>query len=234
MKQRHLVAAMLGCGLSQFAIADPFTADLLVQLDRVGSPHLSPDGALVAYTVRKTDMDANKGGYDIWLSGTAGGAARQLTNGAGNETSPAWSPDGETVYFLSSEGGSSQVWRIAVGGGEPQQVTQLPVDVATFRLSPSGQRLVFSADVYPDCEDLSCTARRDEQEADSQTTGTLYSQLFMRHWDYWMTEKRSQLFSIPLEGGLANRCRTDARQRVGCRRRSVSRLGRRRGVCDLK
>lgn len=204
MKERRvLLAALLGCAAINPSYAEPFSAEHLVRLDRVGSPHVSPNGDLVVYAVRKTDMDANKGRYDLWLSPTAGGEARQLTNTEENETSPAWSANGETIYFLSSNAGSSQVWRIAVDGGELEQVTQLPVDVGTFRLAPEGERLVFSAAVYPDCENLACTVERDELAAESQATGVLYSRLFMRHWDHWMTEKRSRLFSIPLKGGVA-------------------------------
>lgn len=204
MKQSRVVlAALLGCGAMTTSQAEPFSAEHLVRLDRVGSPSVSPNGDWVAYAVRKTDMDANKGRYDLWLSPTAGGDARQLTKGEENETSPAWSADGNTIYFLSPAGDSSQVWRIAVDGGEPEQVTRLPVDVGTFRLAPDGDRLVFSAAVYPDCEDLACTAARDETKAESKATGALYSQLFMRHWDHWLTEKRSRLFSIPLNNGLA-------------------------------
>ena len=47
------------------AVAEPFTAEHLVRLDRVGAPHVSPDGSQVVYTLRKTDMEAGKGRYDL-------------------------------------------------------------------------------------------------------------------------------------------------------------------------
>ena len=65
---RFLFTLILACFASQSANAEPFTAELLVRLDRVGAPSVSPDGSLVAYAVRKTDMDAAKGRYDLWIS----------------------------------------------------------------------------------------------------------------------------------------------------------------------
>ena len=204
---RHLtyVLAFL-CLLSPPPVlAEPFTADHLVRLSRVGSPHMSPDGDLVVYTLRTTYMEAGKGRYDLWLSSVDGELTRQLTTHAANDTDPTWSPDGRFVYFLSSRGDSRQIWRIAIDGGEATQVTELPVAVGTFKMNADGERLVVSAEVYLDCDDLPCTARRDKAKEKSSTTGMSYDQIFMRHWDYWLSEKRSRLFSVSLEGGVASK-----------------------------
>ena len=118
---------LLGCISGSQTYAEPFTAEHLVRLDRVGAPNVSPDSKHVVYTLRTTDMEANKGRYDLWLSEIDGGKPRQLTSHEANDTDPAWSPDGKHVYFLSTRSDSSQVWRIALGGGEATQVTNLAV-----------------------------------------------------------------------------------------------------------
>ena len=180
------------------AIAEPFTADHLVRLDRVGAPVLSPDGSKVVYTVRKTDMEANKGRVNLWWTNVSDGQTHRLTNGEANDTSPAFSPDGSHVYFLSSRDESSQVWRISLAGGKLEQVTHLPLDVGTFRLLASGDRLVVSLEVYPDCDNLACTRSRMDAQAENPVTGVVYDQLFMRHWDHWLTARLSRLFAIAL------------------------------------
>jgi len=184
--------------------AEPFTAEHLVMIDRIGSPAVSPDGQSVVYTLRRTDLEADRGRYDLWISPVAGGDARQLTTHIANDTSPAWSPDGGHILFLSQRGEATQVWRLPVNGGEAQPVTDLPLDVATFRIAPTGDRLVVSLSVYLDCDDLACTVERMAAEAESKVTARHYDQLFMRHWDHWLDKTRSQLFSIPLNGeGIA-------------------------------
>jgi len=186
---------------STTALAEPFTAEHLVRLDRVGAPVLSPDGSKVVYALRTTDMEANKGVFDLWWTGFSDGKTQRLTTHAANDTAPAWSADGKYVYFLSTRSDTSQVWRIAIGGGEAQQVTELPVGVETFQVTPGGNGLVFSANVYLDCEDLVCTANRDKAQTESPTTGLVYEQLFMRHWDHWLDAKHSQLFALALDDG---------------------------------
>jgi dipeptidyl aminopeptidase/acylaminoacyl peptidase len=187
----------------QQAMAETFTADRLVRLDRVGAPHVSPDGSQIVYSVRTTDMEAGKGRHDLWLSKISGEAPRQLTSHEASDNEPAWSADGKYIYFLSSRGDSSQVWRIGPDGGEAVQVTNLPVDVGTFRITAGGDRLVVSLQTYIDCENLACTVARDKALDELPTTGVTYDQLFMRHWDHWLTEKRSRLFSLPLNDGVA-------------------------------
>jgi dipeptidyl aminopeptidase/acylaminoacyl peptidase len=196
MKRIPILAAALLCGP---VFAEPFSAEHLVRLDRVGAPALSPDGAQVAYTVRETDMEANTGRYDIWLSPLEGGKPRRLTRHEANDTAPAWSPDGQALYFLSARGDTTQVWRIALAGGEAAPVTELPLDVGTFRLSADGRRMVVSLSVYPDCTELACTVARDEAASEAKTSGVAYDRLFMRHWDHWLDQKRSRLFALALD-----------------------------------
>src|ERR1700704_2723245 len=45
----------------------PFTADDLVRIKRVTDPQVSPDGHYVAFVLRETDMEANRGRTDVWL-----------------------------------------------------------------------------------------------------------------------------------------------------------------------
>jgi dipeptidyl aminopeptidase/acylaminoacyl peptidase len=193
------VGFAVACLAVSAAHAETLTAERLVQINRVGAPAVSPDGDQIAYTVRQTDMDADKGRYDIWLSTIDGGEAQRLTTHDANDTAPAWSPDGEHILFLSSRGDSSQVWRMPADGGDAEAVTDLPLDVGTFRVSPTGDRLIVSLSVYPDCEDLECTADRLESKEDDKVSAQSYDQLFMRHWDHWLDDRRSQLFAVTLD-----------------------------------
>ncbi|HLS82771.1 MAG TPA: S9 family peptidase, partial [Steroidobacter sp.] len=183
----------------------PFSVEDLVRLKRVSSPTLSPDGGMVAFAVRETDMENDRGRSDLWLLDLAAKNAtpRRLTTHPENDSSPAWSPDGRHLYFLSARSGSSQVWRLPLEGGEAEQVTDLPLDVDTYRLSPTGAMLAVSLEVFPDCEDLACTRARIDRSEQSQESGKTYDRLFVRHWDAWKDGRISQLFVLRIENGRA-------------------------------
>jgi dipeptidyl aminopeptidase/acylaminoacyl peptidase len=179
-----------------------FTPKDLVMLDRVSDPSLSPDGETIAYQLRQTDFDANKGVTSIWLTGAGG--ARALTPSASNR-SPRWRSDGKALYFLSSRSGGSQVWVLDMRGGDAQQVTRAPLDVDNFMLSPDGRHLLVSMNVFLDCDTPECSKRRMDERAARKATGQQFDELFIRHWDSWSDGTRSQLFVYALDDqGIAH------------------------------
>jgi dipeptidyl aminopeptidase/acylaminoacyl peptidase len=170
------------------------TVDDMLAMQRIGEPAASPDGRWIAFSVRDTDVEANRGRTDVWLVPVDGGEARRFTTHAENDGSPRFSPDGRFILFLSSRSGSSQVWRMPLQGGEAEAVTQLPVDVSGFLPFPDGQRLLVALDVYPDAATLEETMRRDDEQAKSKVKARAYDELLFRHWDSWEDGKRSHLF----------------------------------------
>jgi dipeptidyl aminopeptidase/acylaminoacyl peptidase len=181
----------------------PFSIDDMLAMQRVSDAQLSPDGLWLLHGLRTTDVEANRGSSDLWLTATDGGGSKQLTTDPASEYNARWSPDGESIYFLSTRSGSSQVWRISLSGGEAQQVSELPLDVSSMAISPDGKMLAVSMDVFVDCETLACTVDRLAEQAAATTTGQVYDKLFVRHWDHWKDGRRSHLFVMPSAGGAA-------------------------------
>jgi len=83
---------------------------------RVSGPRWSPDGRALVLSAR-ADGDA-----DIFVV-TTDGATRQLTTDDADDVAPTWSRDGLHVYFASDRGGTWQVYRVEVAGGDAQAVT---------------------------------------------------------------------------------------------------------------
>ena len=84
----------------------------------LGSPRWSPDGKRIAF-----DGYAS-GSSDIYLVPVEGGKPVRLTTDAANEVRPAWSHDGQWIYFGWDRGGGGQeLWKMHPWGGEPVQVT---------------------------------------------------------------------------------------------------------------
>ena len=194
--RRHLLAAALAA-IPFIASAAPhgMTAADLVGFARLAEPALSPDGKRVVYTLRETDLAADRGRTDLWLLELDGDAApRRVTSNEENDSAADWAADGSGVYFLSTRTGSAQVWFLPVSGGEATQVTRLPLDVAGFRASPRGDRLVVAIEVFPDCRDLDCTRKRVEEKQAAKGHGQAYDQLFVRHWDKWEDGRSLEAF----------------------------------------
>lgn len=182
------------------AAAKPLDVEILVRLDRVSEPTLSPDGRLVAYALRETDFENNRGISSIWLVPADGSRpARRLTAKGSNASQPRFSPDGKSLYFLSNRSGTQQLWRLPLDGGEAIQLSDFPLDVGSMR-SPKGDAVALSFEVFTACDTLACSKERLDARAKEKASGVLYEQLFVRHWDRWKDGRRSQLFFARIEG----------------------------------
>ena len=82
------------------ASAEPFTAKLMVTLDRIDDPRVSPDGRYALYDLRTVDYTANKSAHALWLVDLKSHAGRRLAVSEGGTSSGRWAPDG-SIYFLS-------------------------------------------------------------------------------------------------------------------------------------
>jgi dipeptidyl aminopeptidase/acylaminoacyl peptidase len=184
----------------------PFSVQDLVRLKRVSEPALAPDGRTVVFTLRETDLNANRGRTDLWALdiATKGATPRRLTSHTANDGSAQWSADGRYLYFLSTRSGSNQVWRLPIASGEAEPVTNVPLDVGSFKLAPNDKSLALTLEVFPDCEDFACTRARLDAAEHSKATGMTHERLFVRHWDTWADGRVSQLFVFTLENGRAD------------------------------
>ncbi len=103
------------------------------------SPAVSPDGKTVAY------RHFESGGVsEIYLVPVAGGEPSRLTFSDGVKSSPAWTPDGRDVLFLSENGGNIGLWRIPAAGGTPERVEAVGQAVTSFAISPQGESLAWT------------------------------------------------------------------------------------------
>ena len=193
------LAAIACSARAQTTTRRPMTVDDLLKLHRISSMDVSRDGKWVAFAVAMPDLDANRNVSNVWIVSTAGGDPLQVTQG-GHDSSPAWSPDGKTLAFLSGRDGTSQVYLLPLDGGEAKKLTQLSTGADLFRWSPDGKTIAFVSGVYPDCKDDECNRKRDEEKEKSKVKARIYDHLLYRHWDHWFEGKRNHLFVIPADG----------------------------------
>ena len=180
------------------APSHPLTVHDMLAMDRISDSQVSPDGKWIAFSVRETDLAANRGRTDIWLVGTDGKGLHRLTNHPASDFNGRWTPCSQWIFFLSTRSGSSQIWRIKVDGGEAEQWTHFPLDVGSLIVAKA--KLAFTMDVFPGMTPVA-TAAKLEETGKAKATGRLYDKLFVRHWDTWSDGRRSHLFFMPMHGG---------------------------------
>ncbi len=208
MKLRYAVLPLcLLTAMPSLASARGFEVRDMVAMDRVSAPLLSADGGSVVFAKRQIDASTGKARSGLWIRNLRTrdiAPPKRLTAEDWNVNSAAMSADGKTVYFLSAKSGSQQLYSIPLEGGTPRQLTAFALDVDSYRISPQGDRVLFSAGAFQDCgSDLACTSKRLTQTKAAKNTGVVFDSMFVRHWDTWNDGRRNTLFvaALPAAGG---------------------------------
>ena len=176
----------------------PITVESFLALKVVSDPQPSPDGSLVAFTVAQASLDDNRNISRIWLVPVAGGEPRQFSAGPGTDLAPRWAPDGQSLAFVSTRGGSPQVWRASLSGGDAMPVTSVGGGVNDFLWAADGKSLYVTSDLKWPAEQ-----ETDQRNGKYPTGARIWTDLFYRHWNEWRAGTRQHVFRVPLGEGKA-------------------------------
>ena len=101
----------------------------------------SPDGEELAYCAFR---DHGKGfEVDIYTIPAEGGEEKRLTENAGFNDGPEYSPDGQHIWFISTRSGLMQCWRMNRDGSDPRQMTFRQRNNWFPHVSPDGKKVVY-------------------------------------------------------------------------------------------
>jgi dipeptidyl aminopeptidase/acylaminoacyl peptidase len=105
---------------------------------------MAPDGMAVAYLVKSYDQASDQSRSALWLADWAGKGSVELTRGE-SVSEPRFSPDGRYISFLSARpaDAATQLYLLDRRGGEPQQLTHVNGEIASYQWAPDGRRLVL-------------------------------------------------------------------------------------------
>jgi serine/threonine protein kinase/Tol biopolymer transport system component len=110
-------------------------------------PSWSPNGHRLAYW----SVPAGGGQRTVWTIPAGGGTPVRVTNDTFYNWSPAWAPDGRSLYFASDRGGSMNLWRVRIDEetgavqGAPQAVTTSSQWNGPLRLSKAPGKIIYAA-----------------------------------------------------------------------------------------
>lgn len=174
MHVRGLVVAFISAAVSTVGWATEATAqaqwspEMVLAVKRVSDVRVSPDGHRVVFQVAEAVTEGDKSEWlsHLYLASSSGAPSFQLTQGDKSATSPAWSPDGEWIAFISSRSGKANVWTIGASG-EARQITDVETGVSSFQWSPDGRRIAFlMQDPKTDEEEAAEREKRDARVVD--------------------------------------------------------------------
>lgn len=130
-------------------MSDMLTPEVLVyELESVSDPQLSPDGDRLIYTRSKAERDKKWPGSQIWLSRRDGSDARQLTRVGERNSGGRWSPDGQSIAFVSDRVKKAGLF-VLPNGGEAREITRHNGPIGELAWSPDGSTIAYVATFDP-------------------------------------------------------------------------------------
>ncbi len=124
------------------------TEPVVIQRGVQDSPALSPLGDTLVYSATTTVTVPNLGTSllrQLWLVSLVDGTARTLLPTKGEDTEPAWSPDGTEIVFSSDRAGQPDLWLIDADGAGLRQLTDTAHAEMHPTWSPDGERILYVA-----------------------------------------------------------------------------------------
>ena len=186
----------------------PIDIDTLWQLDRIAGVAIAPDGSAAVCAVTSYSMEENKGATSLWLLPCSGKAPRRLTRYGEKDASPAWSPEGERIAFLSrrEHGGQKdaerQLYVIRANGGEAERKTDFACGIEDFKWMPDGKRIAFVSWAWPDARGARAQAKRHKAFAGRKESAYVTSEGQYRYFDHDLPMGRvPHLWLVDLESG---------------------------------
>jgi len=143
-----LILAILFTGSFLFAQTSgkrPMTIDDELNMVRVGSVLLSPDGNTVFYSKSELDWKKNKRKSSYYIIPANGGVAKQYIGDAGGG-SFQFSPDGTSLSFIRKVDDDGQLFLMSTSGGEAIQYTDHKGGIGSYKWTPNGKQIFFTAE----------------------------------------------------------------------------------------
>lgn len=181
----------------------PLSVDTLWQLERFGSPTISPDGQSIVVPITTFDVDTDKSSTQLWLY-SANNKFKEypLTSKGLSVSGATFSPDGQHLAFISrrDQDDSGQIYILPMQNpGEAVRLSQVPT--GTYGIKWVGQHIYFISKVWPN-KDWDENAEALKQKKATHVSAYQWNALPYAQFDHWLEEElEAHLFRISVTSG---------------------------------
>ncbi|KAF3769284.1 dipeptidyl peptidase [Cryphonectria parasitica EP155] len=190
--------------------AAKFTPEVLLSAPRRSAGIPNNTGKLVLYTTSTYSFKEHKKTGQIHVLDVNSGQSTTLYS-ENTYSEPTWLSEKEFLFLKSGDKGASTLLLADVDspGATPKEISKFPGAIANLKvksLSDDTAALACSALVTPSGE-----IYNPETEKKPLSSAMVYTSLFARHWDSWVTENRNAVFY----GSLRKTSRTWSLEKPG-------------------
>jgi dipeptidyl aminopeptidase/acylaminoacyl peptidase len=134
-------------------------------------PQISSDGRRIVFSVEEAALPENKNHRFLYLLDVQRSDRPQLLMTDDSVADVRWQKGDDAITFLSSRGGSAQIWRLHIGTEMPEQLTHHPTGILEYAWSADGSRIAFVTRAQP------------EQQGDMTAGGVVFDDAVFGYWD---------------------------------------------------
>ncbi|KAK0731257.1 Alpha/Beta hydrolase protein [Lasiosphaeris hirsuta] len=179
--------------------ATKFTPEVLLTAPRRSAALPSPDGTRALFTVSTYSFEQHKKTSQIRVLDIASGQSTLLVEDL-NSSEPNWLSDDEFLYLKNGDKGATSIFVGSVSESSASshyEVSSVNGGISNVKVKklPNGTTaLAVSALATPDGE-----LANPDAEKKPYSSAKIYTSLFVRHWDSWVTENSSSIWYAALE-----------------------------------
>ncbi|MCE1189258.1 MAG: hypothetical protein LWX56_08950, partial [Ignavibacteria bacterium] len=177
----------------------PFTLDDIYKVKGVGAPVLSPSGKYFAYTVTESTLNGGKSKTAVYLYDIEKKSSSKPEMDVKNSYNPFWGKSDNILYFTAVNEGKMQVFSYDFSSKTKRQLTKYFNEISNPILTSDERFLVFTSDVYPDCNgDQECNQKNIEAAEKGPVQAYMTDELLYRHWTEYSEGRVSHILVMDL------------------------------------
>ena len=168
------------------------TPEKLWELKRISGSSISPDGNFLLFSQKTYSIEQNSGNADLYVINLKTNGIIQLTNTKFSEFEAQWTSS-NTIWFLSTESGTVDIWKMNADGSNKTQVSDFKtIEIEGFKVAADESSLLTLQavnskktvnEIYTDLPKANVRIEDD---------------LMYRHWDHWDDYSKRHIFYHPI------------------------------------